>query len=160
MARIISWAASRYASLRPSSPALLPSRLKLSGGPKVTRTLPGRGSARPRGSAAPLPETYTGTTGAPLSTASIPTPGRPWRGGSPSTPRVPSGNTRIARPSCSSASEAFSARMSEPSRRTGRALSARISRPKSGMRNSSSLARKKTGRGTEPPTSGGSSTLT
>src|SRR6266852_914414 len=70
------------------------------------------------------------------------------------------GNTRIARPSCSSASEAFSARVSEPSRRTGRALSARISRPKSGMRNSSSLAMKKTGRGTEPPTSGGSSTLT
>ena len=51
MARIISSAAARYVSFR-SGPV---PGLKCSGAPKRTLTLPGRGSAAPRGMARPLP---------------------------------------------------------------------------------------------------------
>ena len=127
-------------------------------GPNRTVTFAGRGRRRPRGQARPLPAMYTGTTGAPLSTASMPAPALAGRN-SPSSPRVPSGNTSRARFSSSMRRAVRKALGSAPSRRSGRAFSCQISRPNSGMRKSSALARKESGRAATPPTSGGSSTL-
>ena len=132
---------------------------KYRGSPNTTRTFVGRGRRRPRGQARPLPLTYTGTTAAPLMTASIPTPGFAGLSLSSCSPRVPSGKTSSA-PSPSSARSAVRrAAGSAPSRRTGRAPSAWMSRPKSGILNSSAFARNASRRGHTPPTSGGSSRL-
>ena len=75
MASIISRLATSYWAFR-SAPRAASNR---SGFPNVTVTLAGRGKRRPFGHARPEPLTYTGTTAAPLDTASNPHPA--WRAG-------------------------------------------------------------------------------
>ena len=107
--RASSCAMARIISLRRRAVRLLPPGA--APGLEATAARPKRDAhlARPRQRGAarawprPLPVTYTGTTGAPLSTASIPTPGLASRR-TPSAPRVPSGNTSSARPSSSASS--------------------------------------------------------
>src|SRR5262249_46563406 len=102
--------------------------------------LAGRGKRRPLGHARPEPLMYAGTTAAPLDTAKRPAPGLADRI-SPSSPRVPSGNTSSAPPSSSTRRAVRRALGSVPSRRIGRALSAWINVRKSGISKSSALAR-------------------
>src|SRR5262249_49542848 len=154
MAFIISRLAISYRALR-SAPRPASNR---SGLPKVTVTLAGRGRRRPFGHARPEPLMYTGTTAAPLDTASRPAPGLADRM-SPSSPRVPSGNTRSAPPSSSTRRAVRKALGSAPSRRIGRALSAWINVRNRGISKSSALARYVSWRPDAPPTSGGSRTL-
>src|SRR5262249_16825163 len=136
MAFIISRLAVSYRALR-SAPGPASNR---SGSPKVTVTLAGRGKRRPLGHARPEPLMYAGTTAAPLDTAKRPAPGLADRI-SPSSPRVPSGNTSSAPPSSSTRRAVRRALGSVPSRRIGRALSAWINVRKSGISKSSALAR-------------------
>ena len=82
-----------------------------------------------------------GTTGAPLWSASRPTP----RFGLPSEParmRVPSGKITTGSPRSSSASEVATDSSSDLPRRTGKAPMQFRIQPSSGLRNSSSLATK------------------
>src|SRR5262249_25418356 len=136
MASIISRLAISYWALR-SAPRSATNRIGL---PNVTVTFATRGRRQPLGHAPPEPLTYTGTTAAPLDTARRPAPGLADRT-SPSSPRVPSGNTRSAPPSSSTRRAVRKALGSAPSRRIGRALSAWINVLNRGISKSSALAR-------------------
>ena len=109
----------------------------LSGAPIRTRILCGR--IRQPLRIASVPIIATGTTVAPVSSASRPTP----RLGLPSAPgrvRVPSGNIRTASPRSRIAFAVSIMSASAAPRRTGNAPSALISQPTKGMWKISSLA--------------------
>ena len=128
-------------------------RGKVSGRPQRAATFTGR-IRRPR-RARSVPVTAIGTTGAPLSSASRPTP----RFGVPSEPfriRVPSGKITTASPR-SSSSRAVSIMSSSLSpRRTGKAPSAFRIQACQRLLNSSFLATKWTGRRWQAPMMNGS----
>ena len=114
-------------------------RGKVSGAPKRRCTLTGL-RRQPR-RACSLPDTAIGTTGAPLSSASRPTPRR----GLPSDPRrmrVPSGKITTASPRSSSMSEVFVDSASDSPRLTGKAPRQFSSQPMNGLRKISCLAMK------------------
>ena len=98
-----------------------PTRGNVSGRPARIRTLCGRKMNPLR--TASLPKTATGTTGAPVSSASRPTP----RFGGPRAPvriRVPSGKITTASPRARIAFEVATASSSDSPRLTGKAPSA------------------------------------
>ena len=110
---------------------------KVSGLPMRIRTL--RGRMRQPLRTVSVPITATGTTGAPVSSASRPTP----RFGRPSAPgrvRVPSGNMSTHSPRSSSALAVASMSWSPPPRRTGKAPRALRNQATTGWLKSSCLA--------------------
>jgi hypothetical protein len=110
---------------------------KVSGRPTRMRTLCGR--MRQPSRTASVPKIATGTTGAPVSSASRPTP-RLGRPSDPGRMRVPSGKISTASPRSRIALAVASMSASPWPRRTGKAPSALRNQAVSLWRNSSSLA--------------------
>ena len=110
---------------------------KVSGRPTRMRTLCGRMRQPLR--IASVPITATGTTGAPVSSASRPTP-RLGRPSEPGRMRVPSGKISTASPRARIAFAVSSMSPSPWPRRTGKAPSELRNQAVSRWRNSSSLA--------------------
>ncbi len=131
-------------------------RGKVSARPQRTVTRPGRiNHPRRRRS---VPRTATGTTGAPVSSTSRPTP----RFGSPSGPgrtRVPSGKMPTTPPRSRITRAVFIASSSDSPRRMGNAPSASRSQAFHRLSNSSIFATKCSGRPRQQPIMNGSAKL-
>ena len=107
------------------------------GRPQRIRTRWGR-MRQPRRTAS-VPITATGTTGAPLSSASRPTPRRGWPS-EPGRTRVPSGKMRTQSPRARTSRAVSNASSSPAPRSTGNAPSAFSTQPCQRRTNSSFLA--------------------